>query len=448
MKWILLVLFSCQSYAALPLLLPEATSFYKTPKSLFSSGQCSRSELEKNIVRSETELSYQVQWDKRNFEIKGADIIREIQLAKSAYNTEMVILRSQPQSNSSYLSSLKAKTQFLILATENSWALVRTQNQEGWVPLFSLEANSEDTGAAVTLIDSFVREKPDLNSKLITTIPLGTRLQEFEIQGDWIHLNTPKYKGFIDLGHVYLRADFARWAHHRRLGWIQILHRENFKLKTQDNLLFPLSDFTAFVSHPHRAFVINSQPQGPQKRSRVEIKKLNADRWAASRLKDHGEVWWKKESLALGVNIKAQTSEEISTAELLKRDIFSMAFTDTKKIQGIVSAKGVFKTEDGKNWRRLDSFGNGDFPVAVHKDGAWFVGAYRSLDNGKSFEPFIRWDKVADVLAKKNISIGSMVKILRIESLKTPYIEILMDTGTRRVSLQTHIYNQTWQTVK
>lgn len=448
MKWILLVLVSSQSYAALPVVLPKAISFYKNQKSLFSSGQCSRADLEKTIIRSEMELSYQVTWDKRQFELKGKDLLREAQLLKSAQTAEALVLREQAQSNGRYLTSLKSKIPVEILATDDTWALIRHQNQEGWVPLLSLEATPEDQGAALTLIDTYLREKPEAGSRLVTTIPQGTRLQEFTIEKDWIHVRSQKYNGFVDLGHVYLRADFARWGHHKKLGWIQLQHRESFKLKTQDGLLFPLNEFNGFVSQPGRAFVLNSQIQGPQKRSRVEITKMLADRWAVSRLKEHGEVWWKRESLSLASQDPSSANEKIKTEALLKREIFSMAFTDSQKVQGIVSAKGIYRTEDGETWQRLESFGNNDYPVAVHKDGVWFVGSYRSMDYGKTFEPFIRWDKVADALAQKNISVGSMVKILKIESLKTPYIEILMDTGSHRVSLQTHILAQTWRMVK
>lgn len=447
MKWILLVLFPLPSLAALPVVLPKAISFYKSPQSLFVSGQCSREDLEKNILRSEAELSFEVAWDRKSYQFKATEILRDAQLLKSALTKELVVLRDKPQSLGRFVVSVPAKTEVEVLNTDPLWALVRFKNQEGWLPLQSLEARYTDGGSAVTLLDTYLRAKPSLNARLSQSLPQGTRLQEFRIEKNWLHVLRPQ-EGYVDLGHVYLRADFARWAYHNKLGWIQVRHRETTSLRTQDNLLFPLTEFTAFITDPARAFVLNAQNQGPQRRSRVEIKKPVAEQWAISKLKDHGEVWWKRDSIPLMASEAAGSLEKIKTEDLLKRPVFSMAFADSKKIQGLVSAKGIYRTDDGVQWHKLDFFGNNDYPVAVHKDGVWFVGSYRSLDHGQTFEPFIRWDRVADVLTQEHVSVGSMMKILKIESLKSPYIQILMDTGSRRVSLQTHILNQTWRAIK
>ncbi len=447
MKWILLAMLSQQSVAALPVILPDAISFYKTQKSQFTSGQAALSDLEKTLIRTEKDFNYQVEWDKQLYTITDSDLVRETQVMRLAHTTETVIVRSQPQSNGSPLTTFKPKSELEVLQVRETWAQIKSNNIQGWIPLQSLESKTADPGIAYVFTATDLREKPEANSKRLSLISRGTRFQDFTVKNNWLHINTEKQNGYIDIGHVYLRADFAQWAYHRTLGWIRIQHRENNQLRTQDNLLFPMTEFNSYVSYPHRAFVINSQNKGPQKRSRVEIKKLLADRWAVSRVKDHGEVWWKKESVALGKEMPSDL-EVLSTQELLKRQVFSMAFTDSKKIQGLVSAKGIYKTMDGETWTKINHFGNNDYPVAVHSDGAWFIGAYRSLDAGKTFEPFIRWDKVADALAQKNITTGSQFKILKIETLKKPYIEILMDTGTRRVSLQTHILNQTWRTVK
>ncbi len=448
MKWILLVLFATPSFAALPVVLPKAVPFFKSPKSLFSSGQCSREDLEKNTLRSEAEINFRVAWDRKEFSLKENDLLRDVQLLKTAMTKDLSVLRGQPQSQGKYLGSLKAKTSVEVLAISSSWALVRSKQLEGWISISNLDPQFTDQGSAFTLTDTYLRATPSLNARLLTTISQGTRLPQFRIEKNWLYVNFGKHQGYIDLGHVYLRADFARWAHHQKLGWVQVRHREFSQLKTQDNLLFPLEEFTAFIPDASRAFVLNPQYQGPQMRSRVEIKKIVEARWAVSRLKDHGEVWWKMDHENVSSQNAGRNANGIKTDELLKRSIFSMAFTDSQKVHGLVSAKGIYRTEDGIQWHKLESFGNQDYPVAVHKDGVWFVGSYRSLDSGKTFEPFIRWDRVADVLSQQNVNVGSMVKILRIESLKTPFIEILMDTGSRRVSLQTHILNQTWRAVK
>lgn len=299
--------------------------------------------------------------------------------------------------------------------------------------------------AAFLFIDTFMRESKSIESRVLTTLPQKTFLTQVWIEGDWIKAQKGDIKGYIPLNEVFLKSDFAIWGHHQKLGWLRVTHRENGQMRTPDQLLFPLQEFNSFVADPHRALSLKSLAQGPQIRSRLIIKNLYSEKWILSQIDGHGQVWWKIPS-----DEKKSTSaiNLIQAEELLKKDLFSMAFENSKKMKGLVSARGIYRTENGQTWERIEQFGNDDLPVAIHPSGLWFVGSYRSFNEGKTFEPFIRWDMVTSVISEKIKRPPMHLRILKIEVLKNKNVKVLFETGVQRVSLETPVDFQDWVVAK
>ncbi|MBC7372046.1 MAG: hypothetical protein H7326_10795 [Bdellovibrionaceae bacterium] len=238
------------------------------------------------------------------------------------------------------------------------------------------------------------------------------------------------------------------WAFHRVRGWIGISHRENGYLMTTDKQKIPLGDFIAFSPYQDRAVVSQKlTDDGPSIRSRVEIVSRKAHRWTLSQLADHGEVWWRSEELSAGT--QPQDTNRITSDQLMKREVHSVAFGAGKSsLKAIASANGVFRTDDGKTWSEIAQFTGQNFPVSIHPDGIWYVGSYRSYDEGKTFENYIRWDKLAQQIQDSIHKMPRHLRITGIESMPHSKIRILVDTGVQKIKMQAHVLSQEWTLVK
>ena len=362
---------------------PAAISFYKSPQSPFPSGQAARSVLEKNQIREDSEKSFEVDWDRQKYEIAESDVL--------------------------------------------------------------LEKKFPSNQAAFLFVDTFLREKKSSDGRVLTTIPQKSFLTQVQFEGDWLRVQWDKLTGYIPLNEVFLKSDFALWAYHKKLGWLRVSHRENAQMRTADQLLFPVEEFSSFVPDPHRALSLKSFDRGPQIRSRLQIKNLNSQKWILSQVEGHGQVWWKNTSEE---KKPALASSVIRAEDLLQKDLFSMAFMNSKKMKGLVSARGIYRTENGQTWEKIEQFGSDDLPVAIHPQGIWYFGSFPSYNEGKTFEPLIRWDLVTATITEQLNRPPLHLRILKIEALNNKNVKVLFETGVKRIALETPVDFQDWAVAK
>lgn len=433
--------FAAPKVFALPSLEP-GVDFFRSSASLFASGQASRTELEAKLQRSEYELRYLTQWNKKSFHLKGESFIREIQVARFVETRTAVQLLSERKSNAKTLESLPAKSPLEILESDAYWARVLNPKTKtsAFLPLHLLQAKSEDPGVMINLVDTFLRKNP--GAAVTTTIPRLTRLVPLEFKKQWVRVRYQNFEGYVDLNHFVSKSDFARYAFAKN-KWQAVTHRENNTVVGTNGEHFSLSEVRGFITTPTRGVITENSGDDkmPPLQARIEILKPEANIWAVSILPKHGEVWWKKQDLKAvafdqSSNRQAMTSSDILTTEqILKRKIFSMAF-EKKKLRGLVSAEGVFRTDDGNTWTPISDFKGQNLPVSIAGDGSWYVGAYKSLDQGASFEPFIRWERLAQTIHSSIHRAPANLRLTKIESLPSSQIQIQVDAGGTKLSFR------------
>lgn len=441
----LISIFSFQVFAADTAVI----SFYRNQESLFPSGQASRESLEKKILRRDFTPWFRVSWNKKSYEIPGETVVTDLQVTRQLIAKEALSLLNKNENEAPVTAKVAARTSLLVLQTKNHWAeLVDLKKKtRGWAPLHLLEAPVEDTGVYLTLIDTLLRKNPENSSPVITTVPRMQRLVSLGIEKTYLKVKYQNHTGYLDLANLTGRADFAMWAFHRHKGWLGIDHRENAFLYTVNNQKLALDDFLAFKPYTDRGVVSQKlSEEGPSIRSRVEITHDRAHRWALSVLDGHGSVWWRMEDSETLAAKKAR-EKQISSEQLLKREVTDVAFA-TKSQMGLASAGGIFRTEDGKTWTQISMFEDKNYPVTIHPDGIWYVGNYRSFNEGKTFESYIRWDKLAEKIQVGLSKTPRHLRITSIEPLSHSRIRLLVDTGTQKVKMQAHVLSQEWALVK
>jgi len=440
-----LATFNSASFAALN----PALSFYRSQQSLFSSGQASRGDLENKVLRRELEPWFRVTWNKKEYEVPGEIMVKDLQTTQTLTAKEAIDILKSPQSGSPRAFQLPAQANVIVLKTDAYWAevLEPKSKNKGWAPLHVFTAPNEDKGVYITLIDSFLQKSAQSSGEIITTIPRNVRLMPLEIEKNFLKVQYNTHIGYVDLSNLACRGDFAMWAYHKRQGWLGISHRENGFLMTVNNQKIPLNDFIAFSPYSNRGVISQKLSEdGPSIRSRVQILDQKAHRWALSVLEGHGEVWWRTEDTEQLT--KSESTQQISTEQLLKKEISAFSFASTKSMKGLASANGIYRTEDGKTWTQIPLFEDKNYPVTIHPDGIWYVGSYRSFDEGKTFEPYIKWDKLAEQIQAGIHKAPRHLRIAQIEALPHSRIRILVDTGVQKIKMQAHILSHEWTLVK
>ncbi len=445
---VFLVIFALQGKA---LAVPQdklAVPFYRNLQSHFSSGQAPRQDLESRLKSQEFHHRLKISWNKKDFSIEGDQLLQEAHCVLMAQLIKNSSLMESQQSTSNPLGLLSKDQDVEILEIQGYWAKVREPARKtiGWMPLSDLKAKNEDAGVFVNLIDTFLRKKPNHESAMITTIPKAQRLKIVGYDNGFLKTKYLDHEGYVDLSHLISRADFAVWAY-KDNKWQSVHHREDQFIVTSEGKKIPLDEIVAFTGSPNKGVMILSDGAEPPIRAHVQILESESHHWALSLMPGHGMVWWKKDS---ATNSKKSESEEsvLNADEILKRQIFSLALEGTKKVKGLISAQGIFKTEDGVKWIQLKQFGTQDLPVSVHPDGFWFVGSYKSSDRGESFEPFIRWDQLAGLIDSHLGRHPKHIRLQKLEALPKGQLQAWVDTGPGHVKLRYTILSSSWSVVK
>ncbi len=460
-------------------LLPSATNFYRMRLSPYSSGQASRNELLDSQLRQEFELSYRGKWDNKKFLLLGSAILRDVQVAKTLVTKRNSTLLAEKKSNSKEILSLPEGVNLTILETDSYWAKAYEPSRKltGYLPLHHLHAAWSDPGVYVNIVPTLVRKLPKGAGQILTTLPKLTRVEPQEIKGGWMKISYGGLLGYVDMSHFLGRADFALKALVDKVGWVTLRYRTLDEIETDKNIRYSLSEVLGYWSDPNVGVITESQDgANPPLRAHFKIEKLEARLWGVSRLPLHGEVYWIKSDYVEGES--KLMGGVLRNEDLLARGVYSIAFeaattppnlskglsklqsnatsnphsnlqeTSSAKIKALASCNGIYQTEDGEHWTPIEIFGKHNYPVAIHPDGTWFVGPYKSQDHGKSFEPFIRWDVLTKTIQPSLTRQVRYVRLQKIEPMGPSQIHLYLDLGFDKAIVKTSTMSQQFKVVK
>lgn len=423
----------------------ETTWFYRSPSSAFPSGQLSRRELEKTQKKTDLDVAYKIRWGNKTYQAHSDQLLRELQTASLALTKSETELMDSPSDHAVRIATLKDKSQVTIIKSLNHWCLVSDSQKTGWIPTHHLKSIREDQGVFITLMDTYLRASPTQGSLILSMASKDSRWTAVKIHSDWLEVTWENQRAFLDLAHLGHRSDFAQWAYHKSRGWIAIGSRSGGVVYSKKNQPYQLKDFIAFETDSKKALIKDPIPNGPQLRSRVTIEDFSATKWTLSTVRGHGEVWWKKDILQDAV---AAAEPSFTLQEMLKKDIHSLSLDEKNSSLGLISSHGVYRTINGKQWQKIKDFGDQDLPVCIHPEGIWFAGSFRSYDQGQSFEPFLKWDLITDLIQGDIKKPPLYLKLIKIAALKNSQLEITIDSGYKKVKLRGHVLGQFWTVVR
>ena len=104
-------------------------------------------------------------------------------------------------------------------------------------------------------------------------------------------------------------------------------------------------------------------------------------------------------------------------------------------------------TDGGKLWEKIDIFEDKNLPIAIGKNGVIYVGQHKSMDNGETFVPYVRWDLALRAIQYPGIGKVGFLSIADIRLLEdkqnTLQLDLNLEQG-KRASIISHDGGQSW----
>lgn len=406
------LLFMTSAQAGIP-----AVSFFRQPDSLFPSGQANPSELIRRKVRDFQEINYLIQKENQSLKLPTNYVLRDMDLSLK-------------------LAHAKTGASGLVIGTKGPWAAVISgpKNQRSWWSLNEVLPIPDDRGLAIPLSKVLLRAEPTWKTNIVEELAPMTRLRVLSFSDDWLEvsvLTEPLKKGYVDIGSMILKYDFASFILPKNGKWVPVRYRQGRFMITGLGEKVPLENIVSMMTRPDLGVMAKTvEGRGILMRSFVTIKNWESITWAVSQVAGHGEVFWKMDGNIKPGPERAPTTV-LSFEEILKKPIFSVSFHPQNPRMGVISAEGIFITTDGLNWRRVEFFQNDNLPVAISPNHEIFVGHYRSSDQGRSFMPFLKWEQVASIVEGKSNKVSRILRLVKVNPRADKKIEIEVDTGAK-----------------
>lgn len=395
----------------------RGTFFYLSPESSFPSGQANVKDLERFSLKAHTRVQFLGERGGIRFWVSPDEVARDLDVSFRVLNP-------------------RTRDNLWIMSMEHGIAEAynETTGERAPADTDELVPLTDDLGVAIPLIETNLRNEPAWKSMTITRVEARERLRILGVRDQWVNvspLRAPALRGWTPITSLVTKFDFATHALPQKGKWQPVRYRKGSVLVTTDGSEIPLESVRALITNAEQGVALKPLAHlDLPARGHVQLLKPAARDWVESVLPDHGRVFWKRgtEDLAVG---ELKRDFLLSSESMLKRQIQSAAFHPKQPRIGLISAEGIFLTQDGFVWEKLPSFERSDYPVAISARGELFVGPYRSQDMGKTFQPYLKWESIS-AYNPPGYRHHPILRLLKIEPLDDgARVRLSLDNGLR-----------------
>jgi hypothetical protein len=426
----------------------SSVPIYRALGSPFSSGRIAKSRLMSTIGRTSLEPWLRVRSNSDNGKSPNHEgwIRSEAALVEWDISTFVEINKTAPvralrMKSDMPTKSLPAKTVVRCLSHTEGWLLVSYGGFTGWIESTYANIYGSGWGKAYFPKTAKIYKAASVGSKSVSSIRSGTFARIRGAQGQFFWVETSdRVIGFVPAKNVISRLDFSDEVFIEK-SWVAkktTLALEKLKgFRSALPYAYINTDRVAAVDAPANDGKVITQLQRGQK---VGVLADHRVIWAESSAEGHGQVWWPtndKESHSADMVIR----ERWTLAELKKRGIYDVTKRKGSKEVQFASARGLFRSLDGKLWDEVPFFQGQNYPLAFESSGALLVGPYRSKDLGESFEPYFKSESILTALQgnRYKFQARKIPKSLRITEIKS-----FKNTGELRLRIETDRRQSQW----
>lgn len=309
-----------------------------------------------------------------------------------------------------------------------------------WVKESNVEAYSKDPGVFYAKSSVVLRQKPINKSISMAEIPSGQKVQlKSLIKSQWAQIIYKGKVGFVPLNQLKSRLNVALKVRTAK-GWedpsADTFNQKIFELMTNPNWV-GTGDFSVELkSSPHSQAKVVANLQAW---SDLEVLSRKKMRWVQSHVSGVGEVWWEKDEKIIPV---AKIKKLTNVRQIVRNPKSNVFFA---------SANGLFKSLDGMEWEPVDDDLIKNQAISIARDGTLFVGEKLTHDQGKSFQPYIKWDNLVEQLTYIENIQPKHLGILKITPLdgSSQRLMLKLDVGDKKtVHMVTEDQGRNWKVVR
>ncbi len=412
---------------------------YREPTSLFSSGEEELVKLKEATKIVVSKLWHRVRWGEKEAWIPSEDLLLPTDLYRKGKINREAPLRRDPYWNLDPHSNLKRDSVVTIYKTEENWALVQLDPQiPGWIDISHLDPVESDWGYFYTKNQVQLHVQPKEESSIAKLAPQGARLIPVALKSPWMKVLYDGASGYAHLGQLLTKVDIAshvavnsKWVEVDAVlgGWIRFKDGQFVDYALVQGLR--IKESWAYIAKPQST--VYTEPSFESEKVEeltflhpVQPLERRVVKWGRAELKKGQSLWWRvedkgaNESVRAGPSGQAQSDRPLNrkvleTSELFSRKIFDIAASPVTPNLMFASAQGIFRTYDGNRWEGVKGFEGENHPIAISKEGTVYVGSFRSDDQGHTFQNYIKWDEIVEIIHNKLQHIPNELRIEKID---------------------------------
>lgn len=407
-----------------------AVPVYLNPSSLFSSGSFPREVLERKTHDIRLEAWFKVKTaDNKIGWLPSDHVLTALDLTQYVYTKDAVRIRT-----TAHMESLNAYTwppdlRLRVIETRGDWVLCERQTslsgpKASWMRTNELKIKAEELGKAWLKSNTRMTASPSPTSHFLDSLPAHRFVQVLGETKDTLKIQTAGYNGYIAKSQAVTLKSLAPHA---------VYPKFSYNLKRI----------------PLRREASEDSAEVVELKEVAEMKVLDRElqKWGQVKISDEGTFWWAIDDDSLSSDSSSDTIQ-LSTSELFERKIYDMVSSPDIPYLKFASARGIFKTLDGKVWTQVAQFKDENYPLAVSPNGNIFIGAFVSSDHGETFEPYLRWENVITAARLKFHSSPRFLQLLKVIPLDFSgnELELKMDIGLKAPNrFRSLDHGATWQ---
>ncbi len=422
--------------------LEAGISVYLRPDSRYPSGSHKRDWLESRTKQLNDPQLAQVPQLQRWFRVETGGhygwvaedhVLTELKLSSIARTLRDEPDRSAPQLDALRKRRIPKNSQFIILETTGTWSRGRVlgnhdAHQDTWILNETLKRDSgNQIERGMVFRSTALRAAPLKTARPITRLEEGEEFSvvrsQFADGTTWLEIQLESTSAWLDRRDVWLSIDLLDGSIRTRISGLELRSSP-----------FPDSDVIKRLSMTEKLKVLNSKYL----------------RWGNVRVPEHGLLWW-----PISDDFIDQPGllppMKITTSDLLSRGLYDIVAGERETGLRFASARGVFRSRDGREWSKIPKFEDKNYPIATSSNGWVFVGPYVSRDQGMNFEQWIRWDILVETVKRTTGASLSRIRLSNIIARAKDFpgrdeIQIELDLGrSQPVQLMTDDLGRSWR---
>jgi hypothetical protein len=333
--------------------------------------------------------------------------------------------------------------------------LVEIGKYQEWIPASHLYTIQDFQYTSISPMSAYAKTNAIIYKKIngnwtpYERIKKGSRFQVEQMTSGWACGNLNREYVCLANDQIVMAIDLAKKIHTKDGKTYDFTERREDQIITKQNSKILWQELKSWTASSEVALIKNVPSISTQGKlspfERVELKEHKLQYWVESIYGTHGKVWWLMNNKP---NVIDENSLILSTNEIKERGIFD--WSTNRNSLALVSANGIFISQEKDTWKYISKFGEANHAVAVGLNKTLFVGDQYSTDGGNNFEPYIRWDILSSLIQEELGTPPSYIKITKIyiPNEKQKNVHFQIETGRGNLTFSTHLQKQSLHIIK